>query len=116
MVLIDWVRRGLPNGILSCRIDPRDRIRDATVAMEKSCAFDEFGDCIPVRPLPLRRRDIGDVAPPSRVVHMDVTIVPNGGRQARRLGDHAISHEGAHTHKPIIGATDVMSDAGVDAP
>ncbi len=47
---------------------------------------------------------------------MDATLRLARDGESYRLGDDAVTHECAHTHGTVIGASYFVSDAGVDAP
>src|SRR5690242_11878651 len=116
MMLVDRMRRRLPNGVVARGIDPRDRVRDAGEASEKERAVYDLRDGVLKRRLPLRWRHVGEVAAPLRVINVDAALRARSHGEPRRIGDDAITHERTHAHGTVIRSSHFVSDAGIDAP
>src|SRR5207253_2056700 len=116
VMLEDRMLRWLAYGVGSASFDFRHPISDAMVSIEKLPASHRDRDMLPIALPPIRRRYIREIASPSGVVDIDVTVPAVDDRTARDTGDDAITHEGSDTHGTIVSTTDFVANTGIDAP
>src|SRR5882724_12336072 len=103
MVLIDGVGRRNSHGIITLRIDSRQRIRCALVAFKELCASNPLRELHRIVLLEFRRRNIRQVTAPTRVINANSdSRLRLGYFEASQGSEDAVAHECSGADRTII--------------
>src|SRR5262249_34422626 len=113
-VLVHGVLSGRAHAIHQLGPYARDRIDDAAKALQELRAAAALRQELAITSPVFAGRQARQITSPLRVVDADLPLGTRGAsRQAARIRQPAMAHERRDPHLAVVGAADLMPDAGV---